>query len=314
MIERGEFDYVIVGGGSAGCVLAARLTRGPGRPRLPARSRPGRQERRSIHCPAGLALLAKNGACNWGFETVPQPGLNGRRGYQPRGKVLGGSSSVNAMIYVRGQPRATTTAGRAEGNAGWALGRRAAVLQARRAQRARRRRVPRQRRPAQRDGPAQPEPLRAGLRRGRRGRPAIRVNADFNGADQEGVGLYQVTHKNGERFSAAKAYLDAEPRPRRTCTVITGAHDHAHPLRRQARDRRRVPRSGGRRSSRGARREVLLCGRRAAVAAAADALGHRARRSTCSALGIAVAHDLPGVGRNLHDHVDVVAGASTRRS
>ena len=71
-----------------------------------------------IHCPAGLAVLAKNGAANWAFETVPQAGLNGRRGYQPRGKVLGGSSSVNAMIYLRGQ-REDYDDWAAEGNAGW---------------------------------------------------------------------------------------------------------------------------------------------------------------------------------------------------
>jgi choline dehydrogenase-like flavoprotein len=71
-----------------------------------------------IHCPAGLALLAKNGQGNWALETVPQPGLNGRRGYQPRGKVLGGSSSVNAMVYIRGH-HATTTTGPQQGNPGW---------------------------------------------------------------------------------------------------------------------------------------------------------------------------------------------------
>ena len=92
----------IVGAGSAGCVLAARLREDPAS--ASACSRPARPTRASsIHCPAGLALLADR-RLNWGFETVPQPGLGGRRGYQPRGKVLGGSSSVNAMIYVRGQP------------------------------------------------------------------------------------------------------------------------------------------------------------------------------------------------------------------
>ena len=72
-----------------------------------------------IHCPAGLALLAKNGQANWAFETVPQPGLNGRSGYQPRGKVLGGSSSINAMIYIRGQ-RQDYDDWAAAGNPGWA--------------------------------------------------------------------------------------------------------------------------------------------------------------------------------------------------
>ena len=100
-----RFDYVIVGGGSAGCVLAARLSENPFVTRLPARGRAGRQER-ADPLPGRARAARQEPAPRTGrFETVPQPGLNGRRGYQPRGKVLGGSSSVNAMIYLRGQPR-----------------------------------------------------------------------------------------------------------------------------------------------------------------------------------------------------------------
>jgi choline dehydrogenase-like flavoprotein len=117
MIERGEFDYVIVGGGSAGCVLAARLSENPFVRVCLLEAGPA-DKSVLLHCPAGLALLAKNGAYNWAFETVPQPGLGGRRGYQPRGKVLGGSSSVNAMIYVRGQPE-DYDGWASEGNHGW---------------------------------------------------------------------------------------------------------------------------------------------------------------------------------------------------
>ena len=114
---RQEFDYVVVGGGSAGCVLAARLTEDAGVTVCLLEAGPV-DKSVLIHCPAGLAVLAKNGAANWAFQTVPQAGLNGRRGYQPRGKVLGGSSSVNAMIYLRGQPRDYDDWA-AEGNAGW---------------------------------------------------------------------------------------------------------------------------------------------------------------------------------------------------
>jgi choline dehydrogenase-like flavoprotein len=104
-------------GGSAGCVLAARLGEDPGvKVALLEAGPPDRSV--LIHCPAGLALLAKNGQANWAFQTVPQRGLNGRRGYQPRGKVLGGSSSVNAMIYTRGHP-SDYDHWAAQGNPGW---------------------------------------------------------------------------------------------------------------------------------------------------------------------------------------------------
>ena len=110
-------DYLIVGGGSAGCVLAARLSEDPQVQVALLEAGPP-DTSVLIHCPAGLALLARNGQANWGFQTEPQPGLNGRRGYQPRGKVLGGSSSVNAMIYARGH-HADYDGWAAEGNAGW---------------------------------------------------------------------------------------------------------------------------------------------------------------------------------------------------
>jgi choline dehydrogenase-like flavoprotein len=293
-------DYIIIGGGSAGCVLAARLTEDPSvRVALIEAGPPDRNV--LIHCPAGLALLAKNGQANWAFETVPQPGLGGRRGYQPRGKVLGGSSSVNAMIYARGQ-HADYDEWAAQGNEGWAW--RDVLPYFKRSEH--------NERGADEfhgtGGPLNVMDLRSPNRFGpvfvqaavQAGYPA---NADFNGAEQEGVGMYQVTHKNGERFSAAKAYLTPNlSRP--NLQVITGAHTTRILLE----GKRAVGveyRQGGQLHRLAVGCEVLLCAGalQSPQLLMLSCIGPAAHLQS---LGIAVTHDLPGVGRNFHDHVDVV--------
>lgn len=297
-------DYVIVGGGSAGCVLAARLSEDPMVQVTLLEAGPP-DSSVLIHCPAGLGLMARWPAArlahNWAFQTVPQAGLNGRRGYQPRGKVLGGSSSINAMIYTRGVPQ-DYDAWAAEGNAGWAW---AEVLP-----------VFRQAEHNERGandwhgsgGPlnvmdlCDPNPfshafVEAGVQAGQRHNP------DFNGAEQEGVGLYQVTHRKGERFSAAKAYLTPN-RARPNLRVVTGAHA-TRVLIERGRAVGVAYVQDGREHTLRAEREVVL----SAGALQSPQLLMLSGIGPAEHLrqhGIEVLHDLPGVGAHLHDHPDVV--------
>ena len=293
-------DYVIVGGGSAGSVLAARLSEDPAVKVVLLEAGPP-DASVLIHCPAGLALLAKNRDLNWGLSTVPQPGLNGRRGYQPRGKVLGGSSSVNAMIYARGQA-ADYDAWAAEGNTGWRFDDVLPYFK----------RAEHQERGADAwhgtGGPLNVADLRSPNRFSRlfveagkqAGHPE---NRDFNGAQQEGVGVYQVTHKNGERFSAAKAYLTpnlARPNLR----VITGAHA-TRVLLEGGRAVGIEYLQGGERKTVRASREVLLSAG-ALLSPQLLMLSGIGPAEHLRSVGIEVRHDLPGVGAHLHDHPDVV--------
>jgi choline dehydrogenase-like flavoprotein len=294
------FDYIIVGGGSAGCVLAARLTEDPAVTVCLLEAGPV-DKSVLIHCPAGLALLAQTGGANWVFQTVPQAGLGGRRGYQPRGKVLGGSSSVNAMIYLRGQAE-DYDAWAAEGNDGWAW---ADVLPYFK-------RAEHNERGADAfhgtGGPLNVKDLTSPNRFGpifvEAGKQAgYAGNRDFNGARLEGVGMYQVTHKNGERFSAAKAYLTPNL-GRKNLTVVTGARTNRVLL-----DGKRATgveaRIGNETRTMTARREVLLCAG-SLQSPQLLMLSGVGPGEHLRSLGIEVRHDLPGVGRHLHDHIDVV--------
>src|SRR3954470_12181826 len=289
-------DYVVVGAGSAGCVLANRLTEDPA-VRVLLVEAGGKDRHPNIKIPAGFAKQFHT-KWDWDYATEPEPHCDGRSLFIPRGKSLGGSSSMNAMLYVRGRPL-DYDLWEAEGAAGWGWDDvRPYFLKAEHNERG-----------ASEHhavgGPLNvadarsPRPLtRRFLEAAERvGIPRV---ADYNGPEQDGASLVQVTQRNGRRWSAADAYL----RPalgRHNLEVRTGMHAA------------RVALEGGRavgvvlRDGRGreqtvrAEREVLL---------SAGAIGSP-QLLMLSGIGpadhlhevdVAVRHDLPGVGRNLQDH------------
>jgi choline dehydrogenase-like flavoprotein len=294
------FDYIVVGAGSAGCVLAARLSEDPG-VRVALLEAGPADNSVLIRCPLGIAALAQTGQFNWKFDTVPQAGLNGRRGYQPRGRVLGGSSSINAMIYIRGQ-REDYDHWATEGNPGWSFDEvlpyfLRAETNARGASAFHGAGGPLQVIDLTSPNPLGPKFVQAAQQAG------YPLNPDFNGASQEGVGSYQVTHKDGERWSAASAYLTPALR-RPNLQVFTAAHT----CRVLLEQRRAVGVEcllQGQLVPLRARREVLLCAGalQSPQLLLLSGIGPSADLQT---LGIATVHDLPGVGRHLHDHMDVV--------
>ncbi len=295
-----NFDYIVVGGGSGGCVLAARLSEDPNVSVALIEAGPA-DKNVLIHCPAGLALLARTGAANWNFSTVPQKGLNGRVGWSPRGKVLGGSSSINAMVYIRGH-KADYDHWAAEGNPGWSYDEVLPYF----------RRAEHNERIADEfhgtGGPLNVMDLRSPNKHQQAfieaGREAgFPVNHDFNGADQEGIGEYQVTHKNGERFSAAKAYLTPNL-GRKNLTVFTEAHTTRVLFEGKRATGIEFIRDGLRQQI-GANHEVLMAAG-ALQTPQLLMLSGVGPADQLAKFGIGVVHELPGVGRNFHDHVDVV--------
>ncbi|WP_291866476.1 choline dehydrogenase [Bradyrhizobium sp.] len=199
-----EFDYVIVGAGSAGCVLANRLS-ADGRHSVLLLEAGPRDSNLWIHVPLGYGKLFKEKTVNWMYQTEPEPGLNGRQVFQPRGKVLGGSSSINGLLYVRGQHE-DYDRWRQHGNAGWGFDDVLPYFKKAEDQ---------QRGADDFHGAGGPlpvsdmlhaDPLSAAFIKAA-AEAGIPVNRDFNGASQEGAGWFQTTTRNGRRASTARSYL-----------------------------------------------------------------------------------------------------------
>ncbi len=292
------YDYIIVGAGSAGCVLANRLSAQPA-DRVLLIEAGGADSNPFIHMPAGIARLVGNRRINWDYYTEPEPELLGRKLYWPRGRVLGGSSAINAMCYTRGHPL-DYDEWAALGAGGWDY---SSVLPFFR-------KSEDQARGANEHhgagGPLSVEDLRfrnplstvfveaavdCGLPR----------NSDFNGVVQDGVGFYQVTQRRGRRCSAAVGYLRPASR-RANLKILTRCLSH----RVLFQGRRAV---GVEYQSRGtlhrvrAEREVIL----AAGAIASPQLlmlSGIGRPEELNALGIQTVAESPQVGRNLQDHLD----------
>lgn len=306
-----EYDIIIAGGGSAGCVLAARLSENPSL-RICLIEAGGAGKDIFIRAPALVAAMVSGRPPinNWALKTVPQPGLNGRRGFQPRGKSLGGSSAINAMLYVRGNP-ADYDEWAELGATGWDW---ASVLPFFK-------KAERNQRGASgyhgADGPLQvgdqqePRPISKAFLDACASRQ-IPMNADFNGETQDGAGYYQVTQfhdgpRKGERCSAAAAYVHPV-QSRKNLTVLTGKQaakvtiedgratgvlltDGTH-----LRARREVILSAG---AFGSPQLLMLSG----IGPEDELRSHR----------IKVVRALDGVGKNLQDHLDYIINYTSPR-
>ena len=270
-----EADIVVVGGGSGGAAAAGRLSEG-GKYSVALLEAGGRNTGLRTRVPGFIAF--QNDATNWAYETVPQIGLNGRRGYQPRGRGLGGSSAINAMLYLRGN-KWDYDNWAAMGCPGWSYDEVLPVF----------RRGEHNLRGADAfhgdDGPlyvsdqCDPHPGSVEFVEAAKSLQ-IPGNDDFNGARQEGVGLYQVTQKGGERWSSGRAWGVAY--------IQDGEQ-------REIRARRAVILAGG---VFGTAQLLMLSG---------IGPGRHLREQ-----GIAVRIDRPAVGSNLQDHVDYVAAFETK--
>jgi choline dehydrogenase len=290
-----EADFIVIGAGSAGCTIAARLSEDAAT-RVLLLEAGGEDTNRWIHIPLGFGKTFADPSVNWCYETEPDAGANGRKVFWPRGKVLGGSSSINGMVYIRGQAE-DFDHWRQLGNTGWSFD--DVLPYFKRAENQQ----------SIRDGfhgtggplsvsdvekhPIAEAFIDAAMALG------FARNDDFNGAAQDGVGYHQTTTRNGRRCSTAVGYLNPARR-RGNLAVVTNALSEKIVV-----DGRRAVavqyRQGGQLKTARARREIILCGGainspQLLMLSGIGPAAHLAQH------GIAMVHDLPGVGRNLQDH------------
>jgi choline dehydrogenase len=294
-----QFDYIVVGAGSAGCVLANRLSANPAHKVLLVEAG-GRDLNPWLHIPVGYFKTMHNPSFDWCYETEPDAGIDGRRLQWPRGKVLGGSSALNGLLYVRGQP-ADYDCWAELGNPGWSFD---DVLPYFKKSEDNQRGADHYHGVG---GPQKVSDLR--LRR-----PiaehfiqaateiGIPFNEDYNGVEQEGVGYFQQTAYNGFRWSTAKSFL-RPAKSRSNLTVLTRAQ-----VTRLVMDGKRVTgveyQQGGRIGTADAKAEVVLCAGAINSPQILQSSGI-GDPEQLKAVGVETRHALTGVGKNLQDHLQI---------
>lgn len=305
-MNKQEFDYIIVGGGSSGCVLAGRLSENP-QVSVCLLEAGGTGDGWKVEVPCAAVISIPTKINNWAFETVPQKGLNGRKGYQPRGKCLGGSSAINAMVYIRGH-RQDYDDWSALGNTGWSYDEVLPYfIKSENNQRIKNQYHgndgPLSVIDLHSDNPLQQKYLAAAKQQG------YRILDDFNGEEQEGLGIYQVTHINGERCSSARAYLFPHLK-RKNLTVETSAQTQRILIENGVAVGVEYKQNGQLKQIH-ARREVLLSAG-AMQSPQILMLSGIGDQHELMEHGIEVKKHLPGVGKNFHDHPDFIFGYKVR--
>jgi choline dehydrogenase len=297
--ETAEFDYIIVGAGSAGCVLANRLS-ASGRHSVLLLEAGPTDSNLWIHVPLGYGKLFKDASVNWMYQTEPEPGLNGRTVFQPRGKVLGGSSSINGLLYIRGQHE-DYDRWRQLGNTGWGFDDVLPYFK----------KAEDQQRGADdfhgTGGPLpvsdsrHPDPLSQAFVEAA-AESGIPKNPDFNGAAQEGAGWFQTTTRRGRRASTARSYL-RPARQRSNLHVETAALAQRIVFEGHRAAAIEYKQGGALRTAR-ARKEILVSSG-AYNSPQLLQLSGVGPADLLRSHGIDVVLDAPGVGHDLQDHMQV---------